>query len=57
MITRLKFFAALGLLFFGLTSACLAAPSGAKLTFRRVFPASTPELIEITVLEDTDTAT
>lgn len=57
MITRLKFLAALGLVFFGATNLCLAAPQAAKLTFRRVFPASTPELIEITVSEDSDTAT
>jgi hypothetical protein len=44
--------------------ACLAAgaaysaPSstGAKMTFRRVFKSSSPEFIEITVREDTDTA-
>ncbi len=32
------------------------APSGAKLTFRRVFKGSSPEFIEITVREDSDTA-
>ena len=38
--------------------ACQAAPAqSAKLTFRRVFPASTPEFIEITVREDSDAAT
>jgi len=39
-------------------SATLAvpAPSGAKLTFRRVFKGSSPEFIEITVREDSDTA-
>src|SRR5260370_32328021 len=31
-------------------------PSGAKLTFRRVFKGSSPEFIEITVREDSDTA-
>jgi len=44
--------------------ACLAAcaafsapePSGAKLTFRRVFKGSTPEFIEISVREDSDVA-
>ena len=40
--------------------ACAAlsapAPSGAKLTFRRVFRGSSPEFIEITVREDSDTA-
>jgi hypothetical protein len=40
------------------TSAVLAAPvpAGAKLTFRRVFKGSTPEFIEITVLDDSDAA-
>ncbi len=33
------------------------ASSGAKLTFRRVFKGSSPEYIEITVREDSDTAT
>jgi hypothetical protein len=39
-------------------SAVLSAPtpSGAKLTFRRVFKGSSPEFIEITVREDSDTA-
>jgi hypothetical protein len=32
------------------------APSGAKLTFRRVFKGSAPEFIEISVREDSDTA-
>jgi hypothetical protein len=44
--------------------ACLAAcavvstpaPSGTKLTFRRVFKGSTPELIEISVREDSEIA-
>jgi hypothetical protein len=35
----------------------LASPSGAKLTFRRVFRSSSPEFIEIVVREDTDAAT
>ena len=46
---------------FALLLGFLAAPAisaqSAKLTFRRVFPASTPEFIEITVREDSDTAT
>src|SRR5437879_1060255 len=50
--------------FFLLIAAALAAcaalsaiaPSGAKLTFRRVFKGSSPEFIEITVREDSDTA-
>ena len=33
------------------------APSGAKLTFRRVFKSSTPEFIEISVRDDSDDAT
>jgi hypothetical protein len=33
------------------------APTGAKLTFRRVFKSSTPEFIEISVREDSDDAT
>jgi hypothetical protein len=41
-----------------MTSAALSAPapSSAKLTFRRVFKGSSPEFIEITVREDSDTA-
>ena len=47
-----------------LTATCLMAgaalsvpaPSGAKLTFRRVFKGSSPEFIEISVREDSDTA-
>jgi hypothetical protein len=33
------------------------APSGAKLTFRRVFKSSSPEFIEISVREDSDAGT
>jgi hypothetical protein len=32
----------------------IPAPSGAKLTFRRVFKGSSPEFIEISVREDSD---
>jgi hypothetical protein len=41
-----------------MTSAALSvhAASSAKLTFRRVFKGSSPEFIEITVREDSDTA-
>ena len=41
-----------------MTSAALSVPasSSAKLTFRRVFKGSSPEFIEITVREDSDTA-
>lgn len=35
----------------------MASAQSARITFRRVFPASTPEFIEITVREDTDSAT
>lgn len=35
---------------------CFPAPSGAKLTFRRVFKGSSPEFIEINVREDSDVA-
>jgi hypothetical protein len=50
----------LGWLCFGLPfpASNLAVPaSPAKLTFRRVFKSSTPELIEITVHEDSDQST
>ncbi len=47
-----------------IAAACMAAsaalsipaPSGAKLTFRRVFKGSSPEFIEISVREDSDAA-
>jgi len=35
----------------------MASAQTGKITFRRVFPASTPEFIEITVREDSDAAT
>jgi hypothetical protein len=38
------------------TAYSVPAPSGAKLTFRRVFKSSSPEFIEIAVREDSDTA-
>ena len=55
--SRLRFF-------LSIAAACLAAsaalsapaPSGAKLTFRRVFKGSSPEFIEISVREDSDAA-
>ncbi len=34
-----------------------AEPTGAKLTYRRVFKSSSPELIEIVLREDSDAAT
>jgi hypothetical protein len=57
MISRLKFLTALGLLVLGVSNLASATPQSAKLTFRRIFPASSPEFIEITVLEDSDAAT
>jgi len=57
MKTSLRFFLLLGL---GCLAACAArpspAPSGAKLTYRRVFKGSAPEFIEISVREDSDIA-
>ncbi|HXY24569.1 MAG TPA: hypothetical protein VEI73_07950 [Candidatus Acidoferrum sp.] len=43
---------------FSLSGALFAAPAppGAKLTFRRVFKGSSPELIEINIREDSDVA-
>jgi hypothetical protein len=53
----LRFFLLIGV---ACLAACAAlsipAPSGAKLTFRRIFKGSTPEFIEITVRDDSDTA-
>jgi len=57
MISRLKFLTAFGLLVLGVSNLASATPQSAKLTFRRIFPASSPEFIEITVLEDSDAAT
>lgn len=57
MISRLKFLCAIAALFVGGTTCTLAAPQSAKLTFRRVFPSSTPEFIEISVRDDSDAAT
>jgi hypothetical protein len=57
MKTVLRFFLLIGI---ACLAACAAfstpAPSGAKLTFRRTFKGSTPELIEINVREDSDIA-
>lgn len=50
----------LGILFLaliGLSVSPLARAQAAKITFRRIFPASSPEFIEITVREDSDVAT
>src|SRR5713101_10115270 len=46
-----------GSLMFAAVFASVAAPAGAKLTFRRIFKSSTPELIVISVREDSDAAT
>lgn len=51
--TRLQ--SALLLLF--LAHPTMVSAQAGKITFRRVFPASTPEFIEITVREDSDSAT
>jgi hypothetical protein len=57
MISRLKFLVVLAVLFVASVTGATAAPSSAKLAFRRVFPSSTPEYIEISVREDSDAAT
>ncbi|HLZ12509.1 MAG TPA: hypothetical protein VKP58_07975 [Candidatus Acidoferrum sp.] len=57
MISRLKFLSLLAALLVFLGAGPLAAAQSAKVTFRRVFPNSTPEFIEITVREDSDDAT
>jgi hypothetical protein len=57
MIPRLQSFILLGFFCFCAAAAHAApAPAAAKLTFRRIFKSSTPEFIEITVHEDSDTA-
>jgi len=59
MITR-RFLAPLPVSFFlflFLFAGVFAQASPAKLTFRRVFPSSTPEFIEISVRDDSDAAT
>jgi hypothetical protein len=57
MISRLKFLHALAVLFVSSSACVVAAPESTKLTFRRVFPSSTPEFIEISVRDDSDAAT
>ena len=57
MIPRLKFLPIVALVVICFVNSPLAAAQSATLTFRRVFPASTPEVIEITVQEDSDAAT
>jgi hypothetical protein len=57
MIPRLKSLILLALLCLSATIAHSApAPAAAKITFRRIFKSSTPEFIEITIHEDSDTA-
>jgi hypothetical protein len=57
MISRLKFLTLLAAVLVCLGYAQVSFAQSAKITFRRVFPASTPEFIEITVREDSDDAT
>jgi hypothetical protein len=52
-----KISAGLLALLLGFSSFSAAADQSARITFRRVFPASTPEFIEITIREDSDAAT
>ncbi len=53
----LRFFLLIGVACLAVSAALSTpAPSGAKLTFRRVFKGSTPEFIEIIVRDDSDTA-
>jgi hypothetical protein len=55
--SRFRFFLAIAVVSMAGSAALSApAPSGAKLTFRRVFKGSSPEFIEITVHEDSDAA-
>jgi hypothetical protein len=57
MSSRQRLQPALFALLLALFGCEVASAQSAKLTFRRVFPASTPEFIEITVREDSDAAT
>src|SRR5206468_2634162 len=52
----LRFFLLIAAALVACAALSATAPSGAKLTFRRVFKGSSPEFIEITVREDSDTA-
>jgi hypothetical protein len=57
MKTSLRFLLLFGVACLAACAAiCATAPSSAKLTFRRLFKGSTPELIEISVREDSDIA-
>ena len=51
----LRFFLLIAATLVACAALSATAPSGAKLTFRRVFKGSSPEFIEITVREDSDT--
>src|SRR5436189_5107616 len=54
LFRSLLFFCLAGLSFASVGVA--AEPTGAKLTYRRVFKSSSPELIEIVLREDSDAA-
>jgi len=57
MTTRRNVLIAFAMLLACAANSSVASAQSAKLTFRRVFQASTPEFIEITVREDSDDAT
>src|SRR5262249_19370501 len=57
MSFRAKLQSALLLLLLAHSTGTMASPQSAKLTFKRIFPASTPEFIEISVRDDSDAAT
>lgn len=57
MSFRTRFQSVLLLLLLAHSASPMTSAQSAKITFRRVFPASTPEFIEITVREDSDSAT
>ena len=55
--SRLGFFLTIAVALMAASAGlAVTVPSGAKLTFRRVFKGSSPEFIEISVREDSDTA-
>src|SRR6202008_1158346 len=55
--SRLGFFLTIAVALIAASAGlAVTVPSGAKLTFRRVFKGSSPEFIEISVREDSDTA-
>lgn len=57
MSFRTKLHSVLLLSLLAYSASPMASAQAARITFRRVFPASTPEFIEITVREDSDSAT